>query len=62
MKSYSLAQGTVSSLLAYIMMEDNIERECISIYGWVILLDRRNWHKVNQLYFNDKKFKKNHGI
>ena len=54
MKSYSIAQGTTSSLLGKNMMEENI-RKGIYMYDWVTLRYCTNWHNiVNQLYFNKK--------
>ena len=64
MRSYCIAQGTVSSLLGQTIMEDNrrkgmcvymYEYMCVYIYidryDRVTLLFCRNWHNiVNQLY------------
>ena len=56
MRSYCIAQGTISNLLEYTMMEDNIKKSYI--YDWVTLLYSRNRHNiVNQLYFNKKEKK-----
>ena len=47
--------GTMLDCFGQAMMEDNIKKECIYMYDWVILLFSRNWHNiVGQLYFNKK--------
>ena len=66
MRSYCIAQGTISNLWEKIMMEDNMKKRmcvcvcvcvCIYMYNWVTLLYSRNWYNtVSQLYFNKKNY------
>ena len=64
MRSYCIAQGTISSLLGWIIMEDNKRKRrgvcvCVWMTDWVTMLYSRNWlNTVNQLYPNKNKFKK----
>ena len=50
MRSYCIAQETMSNLLGQTLMEDKIRKR---MYDWVTLLCNRKWHNIaNQLYFN----------
>ena len=55
-------QGTISDLLGYNMMEDNIRKRMYNVnINWVTLLYSRNWHDiVNQLQF--LKRRKNYNV
>ena len=56
MRSYCIAQGFISSLLGWAIMEDNM-RKRMYMYDWVTLLYSRNWHSIlNQVCFNPKKY------
>jgi len=53
MKTYCMAQGTLLKALWWPEWEGSPEeRECMYMYGWIILLYSRNYNTVKQLYSN----------